>query len=130
MLHATYIARKLAFNDDGELVWALGGAKGKPAAHDRGNGPVVRLADHDYPADDVVNALLKGTGLATPAKQPRAKWKDDAKLPKSGHRYIQLHGRGKRLRYLVIITMDGKQKGFGRFKTLDEAIAARDAALQ
>lgn len=129
MLHATYIARKLAINDDGKLVWALGSAKGKPAAHDRGNGPVVRLADHYYPADDVINALLKGTGLEPPAKRGRADPSANRPVPKSGHRYISQRGRGERTRY-VVVTHAGGRRYVGNFKTLEEAIAARDAALQ
>lgn len=120
MIHPTYIARKLAINEGGQLIWRLNPDKGRPAAHDRGEGPVVRLLGHDYPEAAVVDALLKGQGLTEP--KPASKG-SNRPLPKSGHRGIHAAGRG---RFIATYCCDGQKHYVGTFLSLEEAIAARD----
>lgn len=116
MIHPSYIARKLATNDEGRLVWRLG-LKGHLAAHDRGAGPVVKLLGHDYPEPVVIDALNKGLGLEEPAKQKKRR------LSATGERGITPIGiRG----FKVVVYGDGHHNYVGTFYTLEDAIAARD----
>ncbi len=124
MIHHSYITRKLAFNEGGQLIWRLNPNKGRLAAHDRGKGPVVKMAGHDYPADDVVNALLKGTGLEAPTKAPRKPRGERVEKPprQSGPHpgVIALNGR-----YRATVNFLKRQKHVGLFDTVEEAQAAQ-----
>lgn len=68
MIHPSYIARKLAFDEAGELVWIHKYHRGRPAAHDRGKGLVVRLAGDYYPLELVKQALRDGTAVPYEAR--------------------------------------------------------------
>lgn len=120
MIHPTYLARKLAIDDEGRLVWRLHPNKGRPASHDRGKGPVVRLLGYDYLEAEVINALREGQGLTEPKP---ANGDSNRPLPKSGHRGIQAAGRG---RFIATYYCDGQQHYVGTFLSLEEAIEARD----
>lgn len=68
MVHHSYITRKLAFNEGGQLIWIHKYHRGRLAAHDRGKGPVVKLAGDFYPLPLVEQALRDQTSIPREAR--------------------------------------------------------------
>ena len=118
----SYIAHKLALNDEGRLVWRLKPHKGRLAAHDRGAGPVVKILGHDYPEPAVIDALNKGLGLERPASQKKRR------LSATEERGITLQTGTQK--YRAAVYADGQHNYLGLFPTLEDAIAARDEFIR